>query len=108
MALAHSRLTTPPIPTNSPCRSLVCSRDGPVWLFSVLTDCANSARPCFHALNGSQAPDFACSVDERRATLSTMTFEVFWDSLRHDGPPKGLSLGLIALWWDGKGDWTRA
>jgi len=37
-----------------------------------------------------------------------MTFEEFRDSLRHDGPPKGLSLGLTALWWDGKGDWTKA
>ena len=37
-----------------------------------------------------------------------MTFEEFQDSLRHDAPPRGLSLGLAALWWDGKGDWTKA
>ena len=37
-----------------------------------------------------------------------MTYEEFQDSLLHDGPPKGLSLGLTALWWDGKGDWTKA
>jgi len=37
-----------------------------------------------------------------------MTFEEFRDSLLHDGPPKGLSLGLTALWWDGKGEWTKA
>jgi hypothetical protein len=37
-----------------------------------------------------------------------MTFEEFQDSLLHGAPPKGLSLGLTALWWDGKGDWTKA
>jgi hypothetical protein len=37
-----------------------------------------------------------------------MTVEEFQDSLRHDGPPKWLSLSLTALWWDGKGDWTKA
>ena len=37
-----------------------------------------------------------------------MTLEEFQDSLQHDGPPKGLSLSLTALWWDGKGDWIRA
>jgi hypothetical protein len=37
-----------------------------------------------------------------------MTFEEFRDSLQQDDPPKGLSLSLTALWWDGKGDWTKA
>jgi len=37
-----------------------------------------------------------------------MTFEEFRDSLLHDDPPKGLNLGMTALWWDGKGDWTKA
>ena len=37
-----------------------------------------------------------------------MTFEEFRNSLRHDRPPKGLSPGLTALWWDAKGDWTKA
>ena len=37
-----------------------------------------------------------------------MTFEEFRDSLLHDDPPKGLSLSLTALWWDAKGDWTKA
>jgi hypothetical protein len=37
-----------------------------------------------------------------------VTFEQFQDSLQHDGPPKALSLGLTGLWWDGKGDWTKA
>jgi hypothetical protein len=37
-----------------------------------------------------------------------MTFEELKDSFRHDSPPKELSLGLTALWWDAKGDWTKA
>ena len=37
-----------------------------------------------------------------------MTLEEFRDTLLHDGPPKGLTPGLTALWWDGKGDWTKA
>ena len=38
----------------------------------------------------------------------SMTFEEFRDSFRHAGPAKELSLGLTALWWDAKGDWTKA
>jgi hypothetical protein len=37
-----------------------------------------------------------------------MTLEEFRDSLRHDDPPGDLSHALTALWWDGKGDWTKA
>lgn len=37
-----------------------------------------------------------------------MTFEEFQDSFRHAAPPKELNLGLTALWWDAKGDWTKA
>jgi hypothetical protein len=37
-----------------------------------------------------------------------MTSEEFRDSLRQNDPPGGLSLGLAGLWWDGKGDWTKA
>lgn len=47
-------------------------------------------------------------VDVLRANLSAMTFEEFRDSLRHDDPPRDLSHSLTALWWDGKGDWTKA
>src|SRR5258708_2597576 len=108
MPRADSRLTTRPIPTNSPCRSPVRFRDRPVWLFSILTECETSVRPCFRFLDGSKDPDFACSVDGRPSTLSTMPFDEFRDSLLHDNPPKGLSHGLTALWWDGKGDWTKA
>ena len=32
----------------------------------------------------------------------------FLDSLAGTAPKRGLSLALQALWWDGKGDWTRA
>jgi hypothetical protein len=37
-----------------------------------------------------------------------MTLEEFRDSLLHDDPPKELNLGITALWWDAKGDWTKA
>ena len=37
-----------------------------------------------------------------------MTFEDFRQSLTADDPPAGLSLALTGLWWDAKGDWTRA
>lgn len=32
----------------------------------------------------------------------------FRESLSGAEPPPGLSLALAGLWWDGKGDWTRA
>jgi hypothetical protein len=32
----------------------------------------------------------------------------FQASLVHEKPPNGLPAPLEALWWDGKGDWTRA
>ena len=37
-----------------------------------------------------------------------MTFENFRQSLTEAKPPAELTLALVALWWDGKGDWTRA
>jgi hypothetical protein len=37
-----------------------------------------------------------------------MTFEAFRESLKDPNPPQGLTLALAGLWWDGKGDWTRA
>lgn len=37
-----------------------------------------------------------------------MTFDEFRQSLTATEPPAGLSLALAGLWWDGKGDWTRA
>lgn len=32
----------------------------------------------------------------------------FRKSLRRKAPPKGLSLAVVALWWDAKGYWQRA
>jgi hypothetical protein len=32
----------------------------------------------------------------------------FRQSLKATDLPAGLTLALAALWWDGKGDWTRA
>jgi hypothetical protein len=37
-----------------------------------------------------------------------VTFDDFRNSLIATQPPAGLSLALAGLWWDAKGDWTRA
>ncbi len=37
-----------------------------------------------------------------------MTFEEFRESLKGSTPPQGLTQALAGLWWDAKGDWTRA
>lgn len=37
-----------------------------------------------------------------------MTLADFRQSLKDSQPPSGLSLPLAGLWWDAKGDWTRA
>ena len=37
-----------------------------------------------------------------------MTLDDFRNSLTEARPPAGLSLALVGLWWDAKGDWTRA
>lgn len=37
-----------------------------------------------------------------------MTLDDFRKSLSAPEPPTGLSLALAGLWWDAKGDWTRA
>jgi hypothetical protein len=37
-----------------------------------------------------------------------MTLEEFRQSLIATEPPPELTVALVALWWDAKGDWTRA
>jgi len=37
-----------------------------------------------------------------------MTLQEFRESLLRDEPPRELSAALAGLWWDAKGDWTRA
>ena len=37
-----------------------------------------------------------------------MTFEEFRESVSWERPPREASLALAGLWWDAKGDWTRA
>ena len=37
-----------------------------------------------------------------------MDLQEFRKSLVNDEPPAGLGLALTALWWEAKGDWTRA
>jgi hypothetical protein len=37
-----------------------------------------------------------------------MTPDEFRQSLSANEPPAGLTAALAGLWWDAKGDWTRA
>jgi len=37
-----------------------------------------------------------------------MEIAEFRESLNADGPPPGLSPALEALWWDAKGNWSKA
>jgi len=37
-----------------------------------------------------------------------VTFNDLQDSLSWAQPPAGMSLALLGLWWDAKGDWNRA
>ena len=37
-----------------------------------------------------------------------MTSDDFCQSLAATEPPAGLTFALAGLWWDAKGDWTRA
>lgn len=40
--------------------------------------------------------------------MPPMTLQRFRESLSGDQPPVELSLALAGLWWNAKGDWTRA
>ena len=42
------------------------------------------------------------------ATQPATTLDAFRHSLTADDPPDGLTHALAGLWWDAKGDWTRA
>ncbi len=37
-----------------------------------------------------------------------MTVQEFRNSLAREEPPRDFSFALAGLWWDAKGDWTRA
>ena len=37
-----------------------------------------------------------------------MDMQEFRDSVASSQPPKDLNFALTGLWWDAKGDWTRA
>lgn len=37
-----------------------------------------------------------------------MHFQQFRDSLQNSSPPAELTPALAGLWWDAKGDWTKA
>jgi hypothetical protein len=38
----------------------------------------------------------------------SVDLQKFRESLHSDKPPRELSLALAGLWWDAKGDWTKA
>src|ERR1700751_3872652 len=52
------------------------------------------------------------ALSHSRATYRGMEEKVkdeeFKASIAGESPPAGLSTPLVALWWDAKGDWTRA
>lgn len=37
-----------------------------------------------------------------------MEFNIFFESLQQSQPPAGINIYLLAMWQDGKGDWTEA
>lgn len=37
-----------------------------------------------------------------------MTLEQFRQSVRENAPARDLNVALAGLWWDAKGDWTKA
>ena len=37
-----------------------------------------------------------------------MTADQFRATVENQIPPEGLSVPLLALWWDAKGEWTEA
>src|SRR5271163_1789708 len=39
---------------------------------------------------------------------TTMNYEQFTKSLADEAPKSGLSVPLMALWWDAKADWAKA
>ena len=49
-------------------------------------------------------------ISSRREYVRTrrMNFREFRESIANDVPPQGLSPALAGLWWDAKGDWTKA
>jgi hypothetical protein len=60
---------------------------------------------------GRDFPVFGVTLRCRISTPhgeSSMTLDDFRKSLTATEPPAGLTHTLAGLWWDGKGDWTRA
>jgi len=59
-----------------------------------------------HLKCGAQLCEIDAGDDEERDPK--MTLEDFRQSLSSTEPPADLTLALAGLWWDAKGDWTRA
>jgi len=45
---------------------------------------------------------------KKESGCRAMTLDDFRQSLTASEPPRGLTYALAGLWWDAKGDWTRA
>ena len=45
---------------------------------------------------------------ESTVAVMKMTLAEFRQSLTATEPPAGITHALAGLWWDGKGNWTRA
>ena len=43
-----------------------------------------------------------------RGSERQMTLDDFHKSITASEPPRGLTHALVGLWWDAKGDWSRA
>jgi len=52
--------------------------------------------------------DFLVARRRIFATLRVMDLEAFRRSTGLDAPPEQLAPALTALWWDAKGDWSKA
>jgi hypothetical protein len=59
----------------------------------------------FDQFSGEHFPVRPCLL---RIIYVRMTLEEFRKSLNSERPPEGLTLSLAALWWDARGDWTKA
>src|ERR1022692_7980 len=66
----------------------------------------NWSRPAASLLSGDNLP--RNRIDASSRNLLLMTLQQFRNSVLLDDPPSGLSLALLGLWWDAKGNWTKA
>jgi hypothetical protein len=59
-------------------------------------------------MSAERVAETLCDILCVEGDQPAMNLEEFRDSLLRNAPPKELSPALAGLWWDAKGDWTRA